>query len=467
MKKIISTALHLSIFLTCSQSFATDYYVDNELGNNSNSGLVGFPWENMRKVNNFNFAPGDTIHLRRGQIWQGENINMTESGTEALPITITNYGDQALPKPVLSGAAPFDKEFTGTWDFDIYTANPSSSTDDFIGWLESAISPNLIKADSGYLNKGISAKLQDNGSGSPRIWTNTTMALAADMPIALNLRFKVESGNLIFKVKNLATGNYYSQGSTWGANSAAAVFSSSTYGNWSEVRLELPNDTSMGQILVEFTADGTSYVDSVALTLSWTEHSPGIYKRAILAGLVNGVYDIFHNNLQTQKKTDPSLLTQDFDWTIDATSRVLYMKYSGSLTELNNEPLLANRDAFYHIYLGGSNLTVDGVHIEKAITGIRIANDGAIIKNSFLQDIGGDCSILAVKISGSVAVQINKATAIDNEIIDSGCGIYFRRVDNGFVSGNIINNIRDRGHGGDVEIMGLESVTNSIIENNI
>ncbi len=88
---------------------AATYYVDGNAGNDSNPGTLASPWRSLTKVNNTTYAPGDTILLRRGSVWQGLLAPCASthcSGTAAAPIKIDSYdtGTVSHGPPQVNGA---------------------------------------------------------------------------------------------------------------------------------------------------------------------------------------------------------------------------------------------------------------------------------------------------------------------------------------------------------------------------
>jgi hypothetical protein len=88
---------------------ATEYYVANApTGSDSNSGLVGFPWETIAKVMSYGsspgFSPGDNIYFNRGDTWR-EQATVLFSGDSGGQITFGAYGSGDLPQ-IFGSAAP-------------------------------------------------------------------------------------------------------------------------------------------------------------------------------------------------------------------------------------------------------------------------------------------------------------------------------------------------------------------------
>jgi hypothetical protein len=78
------------------------YYIDANIGDDSNSGLSpSSAWRTIGKVNSIAFAPGDTVYFRRGEIWR-ETLEPRSGGAPGRPVTFTAYGDG--PAPIISGS---------------------------------------------------------------------------------------------------------------------------------------------------------------------------------------------------------------------------------------------------------------------------------------------------------------------------------------------------------------------------
>ena len=92
------TTLFRLIFLLLSVTcYSKTYYVSNT-GNDSNSGTSSKQaWKTLDKINNYQFTPGDSILLRRGDKWFG-SLN-PQSGVEGKYIYYGAYGEGE--KPVL------------------------------------------------------------------------------------------------------------------------------------------------------------------------------------------------------------------------------------------------------------------------------------------------------------------------------------------------------------------------------
>src|SRR5579863_4766318 len=83
-------AFVLSIFLLvpglCGIAWGTTYYVSSSAGSDANSGTsLSAPWKTLAKVNAATLQPGDSVLLRRGDVWN-ESLVPSASGTQTSPI---------------------------------------------------------------------------------------------------------------------------------------------------------------------------------------------------------------------------------------------------------------------------------------------------------------------------------------------------------------------------------------------
>lgn len=78
-------------------AFAATYYVDATAGSDSANGTAtSTPWKSLSKVMYTSFQPGDSILLKRGQVWR-EQLFIMQSGTMDKPITYGAYGTGNAP----------------------------------------------------------------------------------------------------------------------------------------------------------------------------------------------------------------------------------------------------------------------------------------------------------------------------------------------------------------------------------
>ena len=83
----------------------TTYYISSSTGNDANDGLTPeTAWRTLYMVYGhcMNFEPGDSILLKRGDVWRNKMM-IWDNGSEAEPIVIASYGEGT--KPILYGHA--------------------------------------------------------------------------------------------------------------------------------------------------------------------------------------------------------------------------------------------------------------------------------------------------------------------------------------------------------------------------
>ena len=76
---------------------AATYYIDATNGNDNNSGLsAATPWMTLQMVKTNSFMPGDSILLKRGEVWH-ERLSINSSGNGFAFITLGAYGSGNKP----------------------------------------------------------------------------------------------------------------------------------------------------------------------------------------------------------------------------------------------------------------------------------------------------------------------------------------------------------------------------------
>ena len=85
----------------------TMYFVSSSGGSDSNDGLSqGAPFRTIARVNSLALLPGDQVLFKCGDIWRGEMLRITSSGSASNPITFSSYPAGCANQPVFSGAQP-------------------------------------------------------------------------------------------------------------------------------------------------------------------------------------------------------------------------------------------------------------------------------------------------------------------------------------------------------------------------
>jgi hypothetical protein len=97
MRTIFNSSMILLMLGLAGVASGTTYYVSSSLGNDANSGTASAtPWQTLAHVNAQTFLPGDSILLRRGDVWN-ESLVPPSSGASGNPISFDAYGTGAPP----------------------------------------------------------------------------------------------------------------------------------------------------------------------------------------------------------------------------------------------------------------------------------------------------------------------------------------------------------------------------------
>ena len=80
------------------------YYISTS-GSDTNSGMAANQaFKTIAKVNSLNLTPGDQVLFNCGDIWEGEELTIKNSGTQLNPIKIGSNPANCTNKPVISGS---------------------------------------------------------------------------------------------------------------------------------------------------------------------------------------------------------------------------------------------------------------------------------------------------------------------------------------------------------------------------
>lgn len=100
----------------------TIYYVSSSTGSDADNGLTpGTAFQTVGKVNTLALNPGDQVLFLCGEVWQGEMLEITDSGISGNPLTFSSYPAGCADKPVLSGSLPISG--WGVGGVNIYVAD--------------------------------------------------------------------------------------------------------------------------------------------------------------------------------------------------------------------------------------------------------------------------------------------------------------------------------------------------------
>ncbi len=114
-----------SLTITATTVHATTYYLSSSSGNDSNNGLTeATAWKSLTKVASFNFVTGDSLLLKRGDVFRGK----MSFGGYAKSFTVGSFGTSTT-QPVIAGSIPVTNwKLTTRWPLNttaVYEADVS------------------------------------------------------------------------------------------------------------------------------------------------------------------------------------------------------------------------------------------------------------------------------------------------------------------------------------------------------
>jgi hypothetical protein len=94
----LAALLFVAASLIMNKAGATNYYISAK-GNDGANGLTpSTSWLSIKKINNTEFSPGDSILFKRGDAWrEGEALYGLSDGTDGHPVVFGAYGKGAKP----------------------------------------------------------------------------------------------------------------------------------------------------------------------------------------------------------------------------------------------------------------------------------------------------------------------------------------------------------------------------------
>ena len=99
---ITASALLLLCGTATFANAQTHYYVSASSGKDRNNGTSEEkPWKSLARVAQAKLSPGDTVHFKSGDVFNGQLV-IDESGSDKAPIHFTAYGNGELP--IIDGA---------------------------------------------------------------------------------------------------------------------------------------------------------------------------------------------------------------------------------------------------------------------------------------------------------------------------------------------------------------------------
>lgn len=118
---VLLPSLAATWLLGTAAARAETYYVSTDGDDDAAGTSEGAPWRSIARVNATSLGAGDAVRFRRGDTFAGALV-IGGSGADGAPLTIGAYGDDAAPRPVISGLIPIDgwtDRGDGVWVADV------------------------------------------------------------------------------------------------------------------------------------------------------------------------------------------------------------------------------------------------------------------------------------------------------------------------------------------------------------
>jgi len=96
---LITLVINLTFTALAAKGQNRAYYINSKTGSDDNPGTIDAPWQTLERINNYDFAPGDSVLFARGSTFTGGFV-IKSSGKPDSPIIFTAYGQGS--KPVFS-----------------------------------------------------------------------------------------------------------------------------------------------------------------------------------------------------------------------------------------------------------------------------------------------------------------------------------------------------------------------------
>ncbi|MDN3686611.1 malectin domain-containing carbohydrate-binding protein [Cyclobacterium jeungdonense] len=202
-------------FLVISASFATDYHISNEKGNDSRSFSQAqnpeTPWKSIEKLNAVfsSLQPGDKILFRRGETYFG-TILMNNSGTASNPIKIGAYGNGE--NPIITGLVDLTSwKSIGNGIYEAGHSQLKSKPTNLVTFndkdKEMGRYPNSDSENKGYLTYESTSwnTIKDNELSSWPNWTGAEVVIRKIYWILDRHKITSHSGNTIQYASNSET----------------------------------------------------------------------------------------------------------------------------------------------------------------------------------------------------------------------------------------------------------------------
>ncbi len=207
MKRPMLFAVALGLLSPCAH--AANYFVDSQLGSDQWSGKhssptgTDGPWRSIGRIATAALAPGDTVHLKCGGIWN-EPMPIPASGTAGQPIEFKAYPAPCSTRPLVDGSIKLPASAWSLHNGKIYRATipltlvPNTGFENgFVGWRIWNSKGDASITEGSDCSTGAGRCLSfASGTGVPNALL-TSPRFNVQSPIVVSFRMKAQIGSVI------------------------------------------------------------------------------------------------------------------------------------------------------------------------------------------------------------------------------------------------------------------------------
>ncbi|MEO6218943.1 MAG: right-handed parallel beta-helix repeat-containing protein, partial [Ginsengibacter sp.] len=432
----------LLFFFISTTVEAHTFYFSSYIGDDARTGKdaqnPSTPWKSLEKLNSYfpNLNPGDSILLKRGDEFFG-TINISISGTQGLPITISAFGNG--PKPIITGFTTINDWVTlgnGVWE----SVKPVT-TSSFLNLVSIGPNvqpigryPNLNSLNKGYLKirSHISKNsITDFSSNFTTDWiggdivvktsqytidkAKITSTAGSEISFGKGLTYETPEGSGYFIQNHPATlddiGEWYFNPKNkklqifYGKNSPPATKVASlknlvTASNVSSITLDNIYFSGTNQNIIEIKGTGSGFI---------------IQNCDISFSGISGIFSRGETNLIVEKCNVSNALNEGISVTDNSIVRECLLRNIGFIAGMtqNNAGISAINNS------GNGSITENNVIKNTGYIGIKFGRINSLVKNNFIDSF---CTIKqdggAIYAQGKKNEDYSGTKIIDNIVLN-------------------------------------------------
>lgn len=247
------------------------YYVDSQFGADANTGTQAIPgaagagpWRTLSKLTQSGFAPGDTIRLACGSVWN-ETLRLNSSGTAGNPITVAAASSNCIAPPRIDGSVAIPAASWTRHIGSIYRTTLSRTTrinnlitngnftHPSVGWSVWSPKNDAVKLQQAACGAAACMKVTTVSDSS--LLSSNSFALQAAVSYNIQFSLKAPLGTKVRTIVRRAVAPYESVG-------FVQVITGN--GSWQTINVAFPASTSLGNARLDFEVPASGITVQVA-----------------------------------------------------------------------------------------------------------------------------------------------------------------------------------------------------------